>query len=124
MKFIFETDTVEIDETDLLIVGFFTEDNYFMIQQSLGEYDEQDIILGMNTYHIERDDQSHGGYGGIQEILLQRNKINVRLNEIGQKNLDCEEVEINFQTDDEKYKLLTEKLAFIFGDSLILPDEN
>lgn len=124
MKFIFETNTVEIDETDVLIVGFFTEDNYFMIQQSLDEYDEQDIILGMNTYHIERDDQSHGGYGGIQEILLQKNRINVRLNEIGQKNLDCEEVEINFQTDDEKYKLLTEKLSFIFGDSLILPDEN
>lgn len=123
MKLVFETDTVEIEENDLnvLIVGFFTEENYLMIQQSLDEYDEQDIKLGMNTYHIERDDQSYGGYGGVKQITLQRNQINVELNEIGQKNLDCEQVEIEFQTDDANYQLLTEKLSYIFGDLLILP---
>lgn len=118
----FETETVEaeVNDLDILIVGFYTEENYLMIQQSLDEYDEQDIRLGMNAYHIERDDQSYGGYGGVEQIDLSRNSIEVNLNEIGKKNLQCDGVKVNFETDDENYQLLIEKLKFIFGDSLIV----
>jgi hypothetical protein len=118
----FATDTVLIEESDLdiLFVGFYTEENYLMIQQSLGEYDEQDVRLGMNTYHIERDDQSYGGYGGVQQMLLRRNVIEVMLDETGKQNLQCDEIKIDFETDEENYQLLTEKLAYIFGSSLVV----
>jgi hypothetical protein len=118
----FETDSVFIEETDLdvLIVGFYTDEGYLMIQQSLDEYDEQDIRLGMNTYHIERDDQSYGEYGGVEQINLSRKAIEVKLDKTGKKNLQCDSVEIDFQTDDENYELLIEKLRFIFGDALVV----
>jgi hypothetical protein len=118
----FETENVEIEETDpdVLIVGFYTEDNYLMIQQGLGEYDEQDIRLGMNTYHIERDDQSYGGYGGVSQITLHRNFFEVELDDTGQTNLQCDAVKIDFQTDTAAYELLTQKLKYIFGDVLIV----
>jgi hypothetical protein len=116
----FETESVMIETTDLdvLVVGFYTDENYLMIQQSLDEYDEQDIRLGMNTYHIERDDQSYGGYGGVERIKLQSDSIEVELNETGRKNLQCDGVQIDFQTDAENFELLTEKLGYIFGDLL------
>jgi Immunity protein 10 len=118
----FETDSVFIEETDLdvLIVGFYKEDNYLMIQQSLDEYDEQDIRLGMNTYHIERDDQSFGGYGGVEKINLSRNAIEVKLDKTGRENLQCDGVEIDFETDDENHEILTEKLKYIFSDLLVV----
>lgn len=114
MKLHFETENVEIEETDLdvLIVGFYTEENYLMIQQSL------DIEDG--DYHIERDDQSFGGYGGIEEINLSRNSIEVGLDETGRENLECDSVTVDFETEDENYQLLTEKLRQIFGDLLII----
>ena len=121
MSLHFATDTVEIKETelDVLIVGFYTKAYYLMIQQSLDEYDEQDVRLGMNTYHIERDDQSYSGYGGVERVNLHRNLLEVELNEPG-KGLLCDSVKIDFQTDSENHRLLTEKLKYIFGDLLVV----
>lgn len=117
----FEAEVVEIDETDLdvLIVGFYTAENYLMIQQSL-EYDEQDRQLGMDTYHIERDDQSYGGYGGVRRINLKRDSIKVELDETGKKNLQSDVIKVDFQTDDETFRLLSKKLSFIFGRLLFI----
>jgi hypothetical protein len=118
----FETDAVEIEETDLevLIVGFYTEENYLMIQQSLDGYDEQDVRLGLNNYHIERDDQSYGGYGGVEQINLSPHAIAVKLDQTGKENLECEGVTVDFKTDDENYQLLAEKLKYIFGDLVMV----
>jgi len=118
----FEADAVEIEKTesDVLVVGFYAEENYLMIQQSLDEFDEQDISLGMNTYHIERDDQSFGDYGGVEKIELSRNLIEVVLNETGKENLQCDGLKIGFETNNENYQMLIEKLTFIFGNTLIV----
>ena len=116
----FEAEAVEVEENDVdvLIVGFYTEENYLMIQQSLDKYDEQDIELGMNTYHIERDDQSFGGYGGVKQIHLHRDFLEVELDKTGKENLQCDGVRIDFQADSDIFQLLNEKLRFIFGDLL------
>lgn len=110
----FETENVEIEESEfeVLIVGFYTEENYLMIQQSL---DIEDA-----NYHIERDDQSFGGYGGVEQINLSRNSIEVELNKTGKENLECDAVRVDFETDDETFELLTEKLKQIFGDLLTI----
>lgn len=122
MKLYFKSETVEIETTefDILTVGFYTEENYLIIQQSFDESDKQDVESGMKTYHIERDDQSLGGYGGVEQINLSRNSIEVELNETGKENLECDSVKVDFDTDNENYQLLTEKLRQIFGDSLIV----
>lgn len=108
----FKAEAVEIEENDLniLCVGFYAEENYLMIQQSL-EIENAD-------YHIERDDQSFGNYGGVENVELSRDHIKIRLNEDGKSALDCESLKIDFETDDETFKLLTEKLKFIFGSLL------
>ncbi|HQU84377.1 MAG TPA: Imm10 family immunity protein [Pyrinomonadaceae bacterium] len=108
----FEAEAVEVEENDLgvLVVGFYTEENYLMIQQSL---DINDAV-----YHIERDDQSYGGYGGVEKIELSRSKIEVQLDETGKETLDCDSINVDFETDDETYELLSEKLKLIFGNSL------
>ncbi|MCD9185114.1 MAG: hypothetical protein LUM44_01675 [Pyrinomonadaceae bacterium] len=107
----FEAEAVEIEENDLniLCVGFYAEENYLMIQQSLE--------IENAAYHIERDDQSFGTYGGVENIELSRDQVDVRLNEDGKSALDCDGVIIDFETDDETFGLLTEKLKFIFGSS-------
>lgn len=108
----FQADAVEIEETefDVLSIGFYTEENYLMIQQGL-DVENAD-------YHIERDDQSFGGYGGVEKIELSRNLIAVGLNETGKENLQCDKLEIGFEIDDENYGLLVEKLKFVFGNTL------
>lgn len=108
----FEAEAVEIEVTEfeVLSVGFYTEENYLMIQKSLDIED--------SNYHIERDDQSFGGYGGVGKINLSRNQIEVELDETGQENLGCEGVKVDFETDGETYQILIEKLKFIFGNSL------
>jgi hypothetical protein len=112
MKINFAAEAVEIEENDLqvLSVGFYTEENYLMIQQSL---DVEDA-----NYHIERDDQSYGGYGGVEKINLSPNHIEIVLDETGKKNLECDGLNVDFETDDETYQLLIEKLKFIFGEVL------
>lgn len=118
----FAADAIEVEESTLgvLVVGFYTEENYLMIQQNLGEYDAQDRRLGMNTYHIERDDQSFGGYGGVRQIGLSRDRLEVVLDETGIENLQCDGVRVDFRTDAASFALLNEKLGFIFGESLAI----
>ena len=110
----FETENVEIEENEnqVLIVGFYTEENYLMFQQPL---DFEDA-----NYHIERDDQSYGEYGGIEWINLSRNKIEVILDEHGKEHLECDGVTVDFETDEETYLLLIEKLKLIFGELLVV----
>lgn len=108
----FEADAVEIEETefDVLVVGFYAEENYLMIQQSL---DAENA-----AYYIERDDQSFGGYGGVEKIGLSQDSIEIVLNETGKENLECDGLKVGFETDDETYRSLVEKLKSVFGDTL------
>lgn len=114
INFAAEAVEVEENENEVLTVGFYTEENYLMIQYSLDIED--------SNYHIERDDQSFGGYGGVEKISLSSNQIEVELDEIGKENLDCEGVKVDFETDNETYQLLIEKLKFIFGNSLTVSE--
>jgi hypothetical protein len=109
----FEAESVEVETTEfnILAVGFYADENYLMIQQSLDTDAGQD-------YHIERDDQSYGGYGGVSQIVLEQNSIEVILDEAGKENLQCDGVKIEFETDAKTYELLGEKLKFIFGEAV------
>lgn len=110
----------DYDPNDLLIIGFSgkmnNEDVYFMIQDAYDREDEQEIELGMDTYYLEWNDQSQGGYGGISELVVYRNKIHIELNKIGRKNLKIKDeiLSIEFDLNDKAFLNLTEKLKLIF----------
>lgn len=101
---------IEVNDLDILCVGFYTDENYLMIQKSLDVED--------SDYHIERDDQSFGGYGGVENVELLGDSVTFIFDESGKETLDCDGVKADFETDDETFQLLTEKLRFIFGDKL------
>ena len=50
---------------------------YFSIQDAYDREDKQEIALGMDTYYIESNSQSNGGYGGIKKIELTREKLKI-----------------------------------------------
>lgn len=113
----------DVNEYDILIVGFYNpdEEHYLMIQHQ-DEYDEDDADLGMNTYHIERDDQSYGNYGGVEKVILQSNQIQFILNPHGKKSLQCEEVLIDFEINDRQFLELKVSLIKIFAEAFELID--
>ena len=77
--------------------------------------DEQDIKLGMGTYHIERDDQSYGGYGGVKSWTLKDDSLLIELNEKGKKNLQLDTLEVSFQIDAATQEDLRGKLKIALG---------
>lgn len=107
----------DYDENDLLIIGFSSADNYFMIQDAFDREDEQEIELGMDTFYIELNDQSQGSYGGISRLHLYQNLISLTLNDIGKSHLNTEANHINIELDINAEKLidLKDKLTLIFA---------
>ncbi|RBP26417.1 immunity protein 10 of polymorphic toxin system [Oceanihabitans sediminis] len=110
----------DYDENGLLIIGFSgklsNEDFYLIIQDASDREDEQEIELGMDTFHIEVNDQSRGGYGGITELELWKNTLHLKLNEVGKKNLktDSEIIDIRMKLSEPEFVNLSEKLNIIF----------
>jgi Immunity protein 10 len=120
----FEAEGVEVGTSPwgIITISLFAEENYLTIQQPLDKEHGENVPPIPNSYHIERDDQSYGEYGGVDRIDLSRTSIEVTLNETGQANLQCEGVKVGFETDDETFILLKEKLSYIFGLILISND--
>lgn len=106
------------NEYDILMIGFYSENHYFMIQHS-DEHDEEDIAAGMDTYHIERDDQSYSGYGGVQQVQLRRNQIQISLNKKGQRTLKCGEVIVDFNVPQDQWDALHDNLVLVFGANTV-----
>jgi hypothetical protein len=112
------------DVDDFWLVGFADEEfdtkQYLMLQRS-HEDDAQDIALGMNTYHVERNDQGYSGYGGIERFDLYPDRVLVRFNDIGARNLETRVMEISFKKDGRRFGKLQRRLKNIFsGTSCLL----
>jgi hypothetical protein len=105
------------DMDDFWLVGFadekFDTRQYLTLQRSYND-DEQDIELGMNTYHVERDDQSCSGYGGIDRFELYRDRAVVRFTPTGAKQLKADGLEISFEVDGRRFKKLVQRLERVF----------
>ncbi|MFT3744855.1 MAG: Imm10 family immunity protein [Pyrinomonadaceae bacterium] len=115
----FDAEGVEVilSSWGIITISFYAEENYLTIQQPVDKTEGMNVPPAPNSYHIERDDQSYGEYGGVESVTLSRDSIAVVLDSIGQEHLQCESVIARFETDDETYRSLTEKLEYIFGDS-------
>jgi len=124
MKFKAKEVFTDYDENNVLIIGFSGVTNelgepiYFMIQDS-EEYDMQDKQLGIDTYYIEKNDQSIGGYGGIKELTLDMNRIRIDLDKKGIENLKETKIEIEFDYDVNVYNKLKKRLNQIFSPDIL-----
>lgn len=110
--------TVE-DRDDFWLVGFaddeFKTRDYLLLQRGV-EDDEQDLVFGMNTYHVERNDQKWSGYGGIESFELHRDRVKICFSKAGGNRMgSVTEMEITFQTDGDEYARLKDRLGRIFG---------
>jgi hypothetical protein len=54
-----------------------TSEHYFIMDRS--EASAEEAVPDMGNVYIERDDQCWGSYGGIDRVILERNRLTLRL---------------------------------------------
>lgn len=76
----------------------------------------QDVALGHDTYYVEIDDQSRGGYGGIAAAELSRDRLTITFDETGQHRLGLgdDTIDIAFELADDAFADLAKRLGQIF----------
>ena len=108
------------DMEDFWLVGFADEPyntrEYLTLQRSY-EDDEQDVRLGMNTYYVERNGQGQSCYGGIERFEFHRDRIKVKFNDSGRRDLGVDEMEITFRPDGRRFGKLKRRLEHVFSGS-------
>jgi hypothetical protein len=93
------------DIDNIIVTGFRQGDDYFIIQR-----DDSEI----SNFHIELNDQSQGCYDGLNEIIIQDDKIVFRLNILGQAVLETDTVVIADRINEKtEYKKIIEELELI-----------
>ena len=121
MVIAFHANCVAIEDADgFWLVGFADEEfatrQYLMLTRSYTD-DEQDVRHGMNTYHVERDDQIWSCYGGIDRFELHREHVVLRFTQSGTKQVKAEGIEVTFTIDDRRFQIMKQGLAHIFDGS-------
>ncbi len=67
---------------------FHAEDMGDFLLVGLAEFDEQDLDLGMDDVHVERNDQGFSGYGGMRSVDLFPDRLHIDFDEIGMEFMD------------------------------------
>jgi hypothetical protein len=112
------------DMEDFWLVGFaddeFDTQNYLTLQRAF-EDDEQDIRLGMNTYHVERNGQAWSCYGGIEKCCLYPDRIQVHFSADSAANMGgVSSIEITFAMKPAEFERLEHRLQKILAGCSIL----
>ncbi|MBD2768607.1 hypothetical protein IC235_11985 [Hymenobacter sp. BT664] len=117
MIFEFHASEFEIDAAALR-VGFAEGENgeHYFIMQRDEEFTEEPLSNLENIY-TERDDQCWGGYGGINQVSLNRNSLIIDLNpEMANQMGGYETIKITFSTDNLQFQQLQKVLQQIMQD--------
>ena len=126
-KPLFHANCVAVVDDELSrIVGFadrqYDTKRYLQFQLSR-ESDTQDQALGLDTYYVEKDDQSNCCYGGVESIDLHKNTITLKLDDVSSRRLGLDKVVlITFDADDKTLGELRRGLATIFSGTNTLRD--
>lgn len=121
-KFTFHANCVVTDDPEeyCYVVGFADQDAaqiYFMLQRAF-EYDDQDIELGMDNYHVEWCNQENSGYGGISRFVLNRHSVDIVFDPSVSAELDgLSQLSISFDLTDQQFQSLKQALQHIFKHS-------
>jgi Immunity protein 10 len=129
-SFVFVATCVAIEQPDgeFDLVGFadseYDPKSYLMLQRAF-QFDEQDVKLGMDTYHVEWCDQGSSGYGGISRVFLTLSTVEFEFNPKGIEFLGgLETLKISIQLKTSQLRVLHQALDRIFEGSgcLIVAD--
>lgn len=71
---------------------------YLLFQLGL-DPDEQDISLGLDGIHVERDDQRWSGHGAFEKCTLEPRALRLDLNATGIEHLECSAIEVRLDLD-------------------------
>jgi len=123
---ILRANTVVVDRSadEFIVIGFADETDGIprdrLVLQRSYEPDEQDLALGMDQVYIERNEQSRGGYGGVRELVLSRDRLNIGLEDAMAQTLGDDAFEITFALDDERFQELRDGLRRAVGRAVHL----
>jgi len=93
---------------------------YLIFQKSI-KADEQDKDLGMDTYHLEIDDQAYSGYGICDKIVLSRDRLLIEISKKANKIVKkFDTVIVHFKATDKKFEEMIKMLKVILDDKSAL----
>ncbi len=117
----FSADIVLVDDSDddFILVGFADgraggSREALHFQRSY-EWDEQDVELGMDSVYAERNDQSQGGYGGVERVELHRDRVRVVIGEKLAAGIGDSEFEICVSLPPDEFERLRQGLRTVFA---------
>ena len=116
----FAANTVVVDDSDedFIIVAFADEQGgryreALHFQRSY-KFDEQDLALGMDQVYVERNDQSQGGYGGVERVELRPNSVRVVVGGRTAELLGDREFEVALSLSPKEFERLRAGLQAVF----------
>jgi hypothetical protein len=117
----FTANTVVVDDSDddFILVGFAddrdgAQRDALHFQRS-HEFDAQDVALGMNSVYVERNDQSQGGYGGVERVELRPDGLRVVVAGELAHRMGDREFEIAFSLPADEFERLRSGLRKVFA---------
>jgi hypothetical protein len=116
----FTANTVVVDDSDegFILVGFADgqggADREALHFQRSHEFDEQDVALGMDRVYAERNDQSQGGYGGVERVELHPDRVRVVVGGGVSEAMGAGEFDISFSLPPEEFERLRDGLRAVF----------
>jgi hypothetical protein len=115
----FEANKVAVvDSEGSILVGFAYElDGDYreaLLLSRSHEFNEQDVALGLDQVHIERNDQIQSGYGGIERVVLSPEHVRVVLSGRTAESLGDKEFDISLSLTADEYDRLRQGLRLVF----------
>jgi hypothetical protein len=117
----FAANTVIVDDSDeeFILVGFaderdgeYREAIHF---QRSHAFDEQDVALGMDGVYAERNGQGEGGYGGVEQVELNRDRVRVLISGPLATDMGTSEFDIALSLPPAEFERLRDGLRLVFA---------
>jgi Immunity protein 10 len=118
VRFTANTVVVDVSDEEFILVGFADEQGgayreALHFQRSY-EFDEQDVALGMASVYAERNDQSQGGYGGVERVEVHPDRVRVTVGGPLAEEMGDSEFEITFSLSPGQFERLRDGLRAVF----------
>jgi hypothetical protein len=99
----------------ILMTGLADDDGgYLTFQLAPLPFDQQDIDLDMDTYHLELNGQEASGYGGVARCTLRPGLLTLDLTDKGSANLERQRVTVALDLDADAIAALRTALRTVF----------
>jgi hypothetical protein len=115
------------DTDDCSSIGFSgdaSDSHEYVLLQRTKVHTSQAHALGMNTYHIERNDQSTSCYGGIATFELHRDRVAIQFDERAASHMRTNTLDVLFSIDPAEFERLRYAAGQLFRGTSCLVDKD